>query len=209
MSLEYARKSASFTATGYYSYTRDKITTVYNERQDTAFYRNVYSSHTAGFDANLMFKLPYGFGLKMSYSYVYDLQKVDGVNASYARPHTGVLRLDYHYEKSWYQLGVSLSGRVLSALTQNNIAGYEQDPETGMEVAVYEETRYPAYTLWKLNVNQRFMDAVSLNVGIDNLFNYRPQAYDLVSGSLSPGITFYVSLSMDIDDLTRFFKRGR
>ena len=58
-------------------------------------------------------------------------------------------------------------------------------------------------------VNQRFMDAVSLNVGIDNLFNYRPQAYDLVSGSLSPGITFYVSLSMDIDDLTRFFKRGR
>lgn len=209
LSLEYARKSASFTATGYYSYTRDKITTVYNERQDTAFYRNVYSSHTAGFDANLMFKLPYGFGLKLSYSYVYDLQKVDGVNASYARPHTGVLRLDYHYEKSWYQLGVSLSGRVLSALTQNNIAGYEQDPETGMEVAVYEETRYPAYTLWKLNVNQRFMDAVSLNVGIDNLFNYRPQAYDLVSGSLSPGITFYVSLSMDIDDLTRFFKRGR
>lgn len=102
-----------------------------------------------------------------------------------------------------------MSGRVLSALTQNNIAGYEQDPETGMEVAVYEETRYPAYTLWKLNVNQRFMDAVSLNVGIDNIFNYRPQAYDLVSGSLSPGITFYVSLSMDIDDLTRFFKTRR
>ena len=206
LSLEYARKSASFTATGYYSYTRDKITTVYNERQDTAFYRNVYSSHTAGFDANLMLKLPYGFGIKLSYSYVYDLQRVDGVNASYARPHTGVARFDYNYSKGWYRLGVSLSGRVLSALTQNTISGYAEDPETGLEVPVYEQTRYPAYTLWKLNVNQRFMDAVSVNIGIDNLFDYRPRNYDLVSGSLSSGITFFVSLSVDVDDLAGFIK---
>ena len=206
LSLEYARKSASFTATGYYSYTRDKITTVYNERQDTAFYRNAYSSHTAGFDASLMLKLPYGFGIKLSYSYVYDLQRVDGVNSSYARPHTGVARFDYNYSKGWYRLGVSLSGRVLSALTQNTISGYAEDPETGLEAPVYEQTRYPAYTLWKLNVNQRFMDAFSLNIGIDNLFDYRPRNYDLVSGSLSSGITFFVSLSVDVDDLAGFVK---
>ena len=206
LSLEYARKSASFTATGYYSYTRDKITTVYNERQDTAFYRNVYSSHTAGFDASLIFKLPYGFGFRLGYSYVHDLRRVDGVNASYARPHSGIARFDYHYEKDWYRLDVSLSGRVLSALLQNNIAGYAEDPETGRQIPVYEETRYPAYTLWKLNVSQRFADAVSLNAGIDNLFDYRPAEYDLVSGSLSPGITFFVSLSVDLDGLAGFAK---
>ena len=50
------------------------------------------------------------------------------------------------------------------------------------------------------------MDAVSLNIGIDNLFDYRPRNYDLVSGSLSSGITFFVSLSVDVDDLAGFVK---
>ncbi|MDE7357267.1 MAG: TonB-dependent receptor, partial [Bacteroidales bacterium] len=170
------------------------ITTVYNVRQDTAFYRNVNMSHTAGFDASFMVKLPYGFSIRLSYAYVFDRQKESGVNVSYARPHTGVARFDYRFEKGWYGLGVSLSGRVLSSL--NSVAAKSNVYENGKPV--YEQVHYPAYTMWKLNVSQRFMDAISLNVGIDNLFNYRPPDYDLVS-STSPGITFYVSLSVDID----------
>lgn len=201
LSLEYARKSASFTANGYYCYTRDKITTVYNEHQDTAFYRNVNRSHTAGFDANLMLKLPYGFGIKLSYAYVYDLQKEGGVNVSYARPHTGIARFDYHFEKGWYSIGVTLSGRILSALNTSYIDGYAEDGSP-----VMQDVHYPAYTLWKLNVSQRFIDAIALNIGIDNLFNYKAPDYDLVS-SVSPGTTFFVSLSLDIEDIVKFGRK--
>lgn len=204
LSLEYARKAASFTASGYYSYTRDKITTVYNQAQDTAFYRNVNRSHTAGFDANLMLKFPYGFGLKLSYAYVYDMQKEGGVNVSYARPHTGVARFDYHFGKDWYSLGVSLTGRVLSALNTVAATG-EENPDGTL---VYEQVRYPAYTIWKLNVNQRFLDAFNLNIGLDNLFNYKAQNYDLVS-SVSPGLTFYVALAVDVDGFSRFLKKRK
>lgn len=203
-SVEYARKNASLTASGYYCYTRDKITTVYNLNQDTAFYRNVNRSYTAGADVNFMIKLPYGFGIKLSYAYVFDQQKEGGVNVSYARPHTGVARFDYHFEKDWYSLGVSLSGRVLSAL--HTVADSGDKDEEGNPI--YEKVHYPAYTMWRLNLNQRFMDALSLNVGLDNLFNYKPSNYDLVS-STSPGITFYVSLSVDIDDIVGFARKQR
>lgn len=204
LSVEYAHKNVSLTASGYYCYTRDKITTVYNLAQDTAFYRNVNRSHTAGADVNFMLKLPYGFGVKLSYAYVFDRQKEGGVNVSYARPHTGVARFDYHFEKGWYRLGVSLSGRVLSRL--NTVAATNGLDEEGR--TIYEKVRYPAYTMWKLNLNQRFMDALSLNIGLDNLFNYKPYNYDLVS-STSPGLTFYVSLSVDIEGLTGFAQKTK
>ena len=204
LSAEYAHKHFSLTLSGYYCHTRDKITTIYNLRQDTAFYRNVNMSHTAGFDASFMVKLPYGFGIKLSYAYVFDRQKEGGVNVSYARPHTGVARFDYHFEKGWYGLGVSLSGRVLSSL--HSVAATSSNDENGKPV--YEEVHYPAYTMWKLNVNQSFMDAFSLNVGIDNLFNYKPSNYDLVS-STSPGITFYVSLSVDMDNVVDLARKKR
>ena len=204
LSVEYAHKNASLTASGYYCYTRDKITTVYNLVQDTAFYRNANRSHTAGADVSLMLKLPYGFGIKLSYAYVFDRQKEGGVNVSYTRPHTGVARFDYHLEKGWYRLGVSLSGRVLSRL--NTVAATNGLDEEGR--TIYEKVRYPAYTMWKLNLNQRFMDALSLNIGLDNLFNYKPYNYDLVS-STSPGITFYVSLAVDIESLAGFVKKTK
>lgn len=151
-----------------------------------------------------MVKLPYGFGIKLSYAYVFDRQKEGGVNVSYARPHTGVARFDYHFEKDWYSLGVSLSGRVLSGL--NTVGATNDLDEEGR--TIYEKVHYPAYTMWKLNFSQRFMDALSLNIGLDNLFNYKPSNYDLVS-STSPGLTFYVSLSVDIEGLAGFAEKKR
>lgn len=202
LSLEYAHKAFSITAGGYYCYTTDKITTVYNLAQDTAFYRNVNHSHTAGADLNVMVRLPYGFGIKAGYSYVFDRQRESGVNVSQARPHSGVLRFDYHYERPRYELGVSLSGRVLSSL--NSVVGTDMmDPDGKI---IYEKVHYPAYTMWKLTVSQRIIESLTLQIGIDNLFNYKPKHYDLVS-TTSSGISFFVSLSVDIDGLTRFFHK--
>ncbi len=196
LGVEYARKAFSITAGGYYCHTSDKITTVYNKTQDTAFYRNVNQSHTAGADMNLFVKLPCGFAVKAGYAYVFDRQREKGVNVSYARPHSGVFRFDYHYERKWYGLGVSLGGRVFSGL--RSVATTGRLDENGN--SVYENVRYPAYTMWKLTLTQKFLDAVTLNLGIDNLFDYKPRRYDLVA-TTSPGITFFAALSVDIDAL--------
>ena len=93
---------------------------------------------------------------------------------------------------------------MLSSL--HSVAATSSNDENGKPV--YEQVHYPAYTMWKLNVNQSFMDAFSLNVGIDNLFNYKPSNYDLVS-STSPGITFYVSLSVDMDNVVDLARKKR
>lgn len=202
LSVEYAGKSFSIAAVGYYRYTTDKITTVYNTRQDTAFYRNVNHSHTAGADVNLMVRLPFGFGIKAGYAYVFDRQRENGVNVSYARPHSAIFRVDYHYERPRYELGASLSGRVFSPL--NSVLGTDMMGTDGK--IIYEKVHYPAYTMWKLTLSQKFIDSFRLDVGIDNLFDYKPKHYDLVSVT-SSGISFFISLSVDIDGLARFFRR--
>lgn len=59
---------------------------------------------------------------------------------------------------------------------------------------------YPAYTIWKLSLVQRFGPAVKVTAALDNLFNYRPQYYYL-NCPLTGGIALQVGLSVDVDKL--------
>ena len=64
------------------------------------------------------------------------------------------------------------------------------------------DVEYPAYTLWKLSLVQRFGKAVKLTAAIDNIFGYKPKYYYLNSPT-TDGATFQIGMSIDID---KFFK---
>lgn len=193
VSAEYTRKRVNFTVMGYYTRVRDKISTVYNTARDSSFYRNVGRSVVCGADASLSVKCPYGFGAKLSYAYVHDVQKYEGVNISQTRPHSATLRVDYGFEKKKYSLNTALSGRALSKLTS-----YSVEEDQNRVVSIKEN--YPAYTMWRLVVTQQFRQAFTLTTGIDNLFNYKPDVYSFNS-PLSSGITFFAGVSINVERL--------
>ena len=187
LSAEYSYKRFNVSATGYYNHIKDKITTVWGSL-DTVLHMNINKATIFGSDLNFAVKLPKGFGVRLSYSYVNDRQMDDGVNISDTRPHSITSRFTYDFNRKRYGLNVTLSGRFLAAMTTNILNNDD----------VYEEQRYPGYTMWKLTVNQRFCNSYILSLGVDNLFNYKPATYTY-NTSMSPGTTFFVGLNIELD----------
>ena len=201
---EYTRGRVNLSLVGYCNNIHDKIGTLYKNKQpgqlqDSSFYRNIGKAVVSGVDANLLVRCPYGFGVRLSYSYVHDKQKSDGVNISQTRPHSATFRLDYSLQRKRYALNAVLSGRLLGHLNMNSLVS----DATETTPAVYEKISYPAYTMWKLVVTQQVMDACTLTLGVDNLFNYRPEQYSFNS-TLSSGTTFFAGISVNIE---RIFKK--
>lgn len=191
LSAEFTRNRVNFSVIGYYNNIRHKIATIYNANKDTANYTNVDKSQLAGLDANLAIKCPYGFSVKAAYAYVYEDLKVNDVNVSSTRPHSATLGINYEFEHKNYQLNVALNGRFLSKLNtfQENSDGTEFTP-----------IHYPGYQTWKLVVTQHLFRAYTLQATVDNLFNYQPKFYS-GNSPISPGTTFMVGLSVDIDEI--------
>ena len=82
-----------------------------------------------------------------------------------ARKHSLTCRLDWGKEFSKvYTLNVSLNGRVLSGVKNVEYRDYYDISKGTVTV------NYPAYTLWKLSVSQRFTRYVTLNLAVDNIF---------------------------------------
>lgn len=193
LSAEYTHRKVNVAVMGFYNNIQDKITEVFNSREDTALYINVNHAIIYGADVSVMAKLPYGFGVRLSYAYVNDSQMESGINVSDTRPHSLTARLSYELNKKKYGLSVTLSGKVQGKLTMATIVD-DSDPDN----LVLSEVSYPAYTIWRLTVNQRFWRAYNLSIGLDNLFNYKPEKYTY-NTTLSSGISPFVRVSIDLD----------
>jgi outer membrane receptor for ferrienterochelin and colicins len=197
LSAEYTRGIFNASLIGYYNYIKDQITTMWNEKEDTAFYVNHGSAQIAGMEANLQVETKFGLSVKASYAYVYTYSLDDnGENISNTRPHSGSIRIGYKFRKGIYMLNPVIQGRILGSL---DMKGYSSNKEQ------YYTIHYPAYTLWKIVVNQQIYNAISLRMGIDNVFNYRAKRQTFNS-SLTSGRTYFVGLCLEIDKL---FKIGK
>ena len=193
LSAEYTRDRVNFSVVGYYNQIKDKISSIYNASRDTSYYRNVDKSKLAGLDANLAVKCPYGFTVKAAYAYVHEDMKQNGYNVSSTRPHSATLGLNYELSKKNYNLNVAVNGRFLSKLDTN---------EANDDNTEFTPIHYPGYQMWRVTVSQRFFRAYLLQASVDNLFNYKPEYYSSNS-PISPGTTFTVGLSVNIDEIFR------
>ena len=54
------------------------------------------------------------------------------------------------------------------------------------------------YSIWKVQLTNRFRDAFSVNIALDNIFNYAPKHY-LYNSPTTLGINLMVGVSIDID----------
>lgn len=192
LSVEYSRDRVNLSVIGYYNDINRKITTVYNSENKTAVYTNVDNSGIGGLDVNLAVKCPLGFTVKSSYTYVHEKLEQDGVNVSSTRPHSATLGVNYELSRKNYNLNVALNGRFMGKLDTN-----EATDNLGTN---YVPVHYPSYQMWRIVVSQRLFRAYMLQLSVDNLFNYKPDTY-AANSPVSPGTTFTVGLSVNIDEI--------
>ena len=207
LSAEYTKGHYNFTASAYYNKVKNKLSTSAPYFKSTTDklpylpYTNLDSYSVYGGEVGVQARWNNGFSSRITYAYTKEqlAKDKDGntINNQYipAREHALNMRFDYdHQFTKNYGLSVGLNGRVLSGVENVEYKNYYDVSEGTVTVS------YPAYTLWKLSLVQRFGKVVKVNMALDNLFNYRPEHYYL-NCPLTDGINFQIGLSIDIDKL--------
>ena len=196
LSAEYVKRYYCLTLTGFYNILDNEITTLWDPTlsggRGGMKYQNVEGTNLASIDATVMARWPCGINAKLSYSYFHEFTRHGTPNTADSRPHTLTAQVDYHKEWKRYQLNAVLNGRYLSKADFHTVSS----SATGA-YDTYVERTSPAYTLWKLTLLQKFYDAVTLTLGVDNLFGYKPRQYEYNS-PYTVGRTFSIGAAVDI-----------
>ena len=131
---------------------------------------------------------------RLGYCYTHE-QVRDGSANQYApaRPHSLIVRADW--SKAWtknYATTLLVTGRYLSPLTYTKM-------QMAPPFSLYD-IDCSGYSIWKVQLTNRIRKAFSLNVALDNIFNYAPRHY-LFNSPTTLGINLMVGVSIDIDKL--------
>ena len=193
LSGEYRKGRYSFTLTGFYNIVKDRITTAWDKSLGGQVYTNMSRLNITSVDANISARYKCGFSWKASYAYTYEHIKKGEPELSSTRPHTATIR--FAYDKDWKNYGFSLtfSGRYLSQMTADvytDMTSYEE----------VEKQKYPGYTMWNLNLSQRVMKGIKVNLAVNNLFNYTPSYY-YYNSPYTTGTTFTAGVSINVNTL--------
>lgn len=207
LSADYTEGPYNLTVAHYYNHVRNKLSTGVphylpdDDKQLYLDYMNLSSYSVYGSEATVQARWNIGISAKLSYAYTKENLPKDGdgnsINNQYipARKHAITARIDW--DKQWtknYGMCLSLNGRFLSGVKNIEFEDY-YDISKGTNTI-----HYPAYTLWKLTLTQRFGKAFQLTAALDNLLNYKPK-YHYYNSPLTDGTNLMVGVSVDIDKI--------
>ena len=202
LSAEYSWQNYNFSASASYNTIANRITSS-APRQGTmgeyyVQYINLPRARVLGVELLALgqWTLQDGHKLRARANYVYTREWVSQGGATPycpARPHSLNLRMDW--DKQWtsfYGTTLSVLGRVLSAVDYETI---QMDyPFTPRQV------HNPAYTIWKVQLQNRLGKGVRFNIAVDNVFNYSPEVY-YFNSPVTLGINLMAGISVDVDRL--------
>lgn len=197
LSTEISFGKTVITAMGQYSLMDNKVSSIWLN-SDTIYYKNMGKAKILGVELSVSHQLTNNVFLNTTYSYVHD----DLGKKSIVRPHTATFRLDYtssFFKK--YNPTLSFSGKYFSSI---NIYGNEDiseiDENTGMTSVLTDEYKvhYEGYSVSRLTYAQPLPWKLTLNAGINNLFDYKAKFSSFYS-SISPGRTFYIGLKWKLN----------
>ncbi|WP_455674098.1 TonB-dependent receptor [Phocaeicola sp.] len=154
-------------------------------------YINAEKAKTTGVEAIAQWRMNFGLTVSGSYAYVDDYQEVEGKNTSSVRPHSVTFNAMYTHKFGKVGTNLSLNGQWTSKLDTYSFS-------TNGE---YELTSYNARTLCTLNAGVQLPKGISLNVGIDNLFNFKDKAADSSLQLPQKGISYVGTVSINLADM--------
>lgn len=191
---EYQGKRLNATLIASYNFIQHSIELVSEDSGRVQRYRNTDgTTKVLNLQTSLRYQLPEGFSASIDYAYLRSFAEITdaaGRRFSYSnlRPHNLTATLTYERRFDHTTLSASYSQRVSSALKT-----LRYDPAN----ATYVDTSFPAFHNARLSATASWRGKVRIALGIDNLFNFVPESLS-ISGSLSPGRTFFSSLTLSL-----------
>lgn len=210
LGVEYAGERLFVNATAYGNLYKNKIEGVWRiyDMQYNFEYENLASQELVGAELLARWKMLDCLALNTSYSYVY-VSKIDGLRISTTSPHAATAGLEYSLNKKNYSL---LAGFTASIMGKKQYDVQDRLTMDGVSHDAYFRCILPTYALCNLSVTQTFYNKVKLTLGVDNLFNYKPET--LGSGltafnvPATAGTRGFVQVEFKIDEFLKFIKRN-
>lgn len=162
-----------------------------NERQ-RYIYDNLGGHNSIwSLQSNVRWHITKGLRLSCDYTWLHEpktAQLEDGtkVQTSSARPHNLTVSLSYDRTQGDLAYSAVAMSRYSSSVYTASTNGVSLEP-------VY----LPAYSITRVSASVAWQQYLRLTLGIDNLFDYRTKTVNF-TGSLSPGRTFFSTLSITL-----------
>ena len=200
LSAEYNWKYYYFMLGANYNFISQRITTSgvrYGpdvEMRPYIEYINVENMRVFGLDAQVRGSWPCGVSAEINYNYTHEKSPGATVNQFCpARPHSLTFKGTWTHE--WiknYPTQLILNGRFLSKVSYISMYMFEPFEERVIE--------NPAYTMWKIQLSQKVYKGITLNIAVDNLFNYAPKVYAFNS-PVSLGANLMIGVNIDVEQI--------
>ena len=190
MTADYGNKNLYISVNAFHNHIRDKLNLLWNAASDTVFYHNSDRQVLKGIEVNTTVSPLKNLRIQAGYTYTDDGLTERGRNLSATRPHTATFKADYTLAWLQHRATATFNGKFLG----------KADVYTEESESRYYKIGYPAYSTWRLYISGRYRQYLTLGAGINNIFNYTARVNSFYS-SLSPGRTWFASLSVDVDRL--------
>ena len=197
LSAEYNKGGLNLTVSAYHNRFKNKISYEYLEPGVSydMHYVNAENVKTTGIEATADYRLPWGLKVTTAYAYVNNYEKVNGYNASWVRPHSAKLNLQYRHSFHKVQGTVAFNSQWASRITR-----YSYDAK----LKGYRQYVFDARAICSLNLGVQFLRGVKLGLMVDNLFNYKDKAADSTVQAPLNGVSYVATLALNISDLVKF-----
>lgn len=193
LSAEYYNDRLTLMLLGYHNIVSNRISTAWYSALGGHRYLNMESMTISGVECSGTLHTDIGISATAAYAYTHEsVRKGLPINVS-CRPHSATLHIDYVKTLRSWKIVVGFGGRLFSSM----------DSEEYVAIGELENTtlnHYPGYALFKANMMISHERGVTLNLTVDNLFNYIPDYY-YIKSPITTGRTFSVSLTVDVEKI--------
>lgn len=196
ISSEYTQAKLNTFVSVYYNSFKNKIEGVFSDDFKVYQYQNTSSAELFGLDYHINYKPVKFLFAKLAYSFVYE-KRPEGIRLSIPSPHSASLQVGYNLNLKKYKLSASINGKFIS---QKEVMGKDEIIFQGETVEALYKIKYPAYTMWDLNINQKMRKCLEINAGIRNILDYKPKAYSF-NTPVSYGRHYYVGIKVHISNI--------
>lgn len=195
LSAEFTKGGLNMSVSATHNRFKNRITLQsLNDGTSDSRYENAERARTTGIETIVRYRWAFGLTLTGSYAYTDDYEEVEGLNTSSVRPHTATFSALFTRKFGKIGTNLSLNGQWACPFDRYSV-NTEQETVTRIS--------YDARTICSMNAGVTLPRGVSLNVGVDNLLNYRDKAADSSLQVPQKGISLIGTVNINLADMFR------
>ena len=210
---EYSDDRLFINANLYGNFFRDKIEGVWKiyDMQYNFEYTNLGHENLLGGELLARWKVLDCLSLNVSYSYV-KVSDQDGVRVNATSPHAATGGIKYRYRRKNYSLTAGFTTSFMGR-KQFDIQDRVYVESEGRSRDAYFRCDLPAYVLCNVNLSQTFWNKARVTLGVDNVFNYKPETLGsgltAFSVPATAGARGYIQVEFEIDKFVDMLKKKK